>query len=134
MPASSLFIIYCVDKPGTAALRSEHLPDHRTHLVGSGMHIVLAGPLQTEARDRSIGSLIIVEAGSRQEVEAFNAADPFFLRGLWESVEIRPFEITRHTLGICLDPLPAEAVPVVEIRSACASRTLKGEEHEHQSS
>jgi uncharacterized protein YciI len=99
MSASSMYIIYCVDNQDMAAVRMQQLGAHRAHLVSSGMRIVLAGPLQNEERDRSIGSLIVVEANNRGEVEAFNAGDPFFRAGLWAKVEIHPFDITRHTLG-----------------------------------
>ena len=32
-----------------------------------------------------IGSLFLIEAPSRAEVEAFNRADPFAAAGIWES-------------------------------------------------
>jgi uncharacterized protein YciI len=42
------------------------------------------------------GSLVIMEAESRAEAEAFNAADPYTLAGLWERVDIK---VLRATLG-----------------------------------
>ena len=38
------------------------------------------------------GSLFVLEAASRAEVEAFNAADPYQKAGLFGQVEIRGFK------------------------------------------
>jgi uncharacterized protein YciI len=38
-----------------------------------------------------IGSLMILEAPDRIAVEAFNRADPFYVAGIWEEVDITAF-------------------------------------------
>ena len=38
-----------------------------------------------------IGSLFLIEAPGRAEVEAFNRADPFAAAGIWEMVMITGF-------------------------------------------
>jgi uncharacterized protein YciI len=38
-----------------------------------------------------IGSLFIIEAPSRAEIEAFTKADPFSVSGVWEAVTITRF-------------------------------------------
>jgi uncharacterized protein YciI len=38
-----------------------------------------------------IGSMLVVDAEDRAQVEAFAASDPYRLAGLFDSVEIHPF-------------------------------------------
>ena len=38
-----------------------------------------------------IGSFFLVQADTREQVEAFNRNDPFHAAGIWEHVRIHPF-------------------------------------------
>jgi hypothetical protein len=38
-----------------------------------------------------IGSLFLFEADTKEEIVAFNKADPFTAAGVWKSVNIHPF-------------------------------------------
>ena len=40
-----------------------------------------------------IGSLFILEAASKADVEAFNREDPFAKTGVWQQVNIHPFNM-----------------------------------------
>ena len=40
------------------------------------------------------GSLVVIEAGDRQEASAILAKDPYAMAGLFESFEIRPWNWT----------------------------------------
>ena len=89
------FILICRDKPGALDLR---MATRAAHLawVGDNMEkVVRAGPLLDDAGGMT-GSLFIVEAESRTDVEAFTAADPYARAGLFESVEILSW---RQTIG-----------------------------------
>jgi len=55
--------------------------------------IKLGGPFLDEA-GRMAGSLIILEAEDMTVAEAFSAADPYRLAGLFETVDIRPWRVT----------------------------------------
>jgi uncharacterized protein YciI len=57
------FVVYAVDKPGAAEIRSAHRGAHRARLrdPGPGLKVVMAGPLLDE-KQNAIGSLIIVDA------------------------------------------------------------------------
>jgi uncharacterized protein YciI len=48
--------------------------------------VVLAGPLTDQT-----GSLIVIEADSLAEVEAFVKEDPYVVQGVFERYEIHPF-------------------------------------------
>jgi hypothetical protein len=87
----ALFVLACFDKPNSLDLR---MATREAHLAYAGEHramIKVAGPLLDDAEGMA-GSLFILEAGSRAEVEAFNAADPYQQAGLFGQVEIRGFK------------------------------------------
>jgi uncharacterized protein YciI len=87
-----LFAIICVDKPDSGGLRSQNRPAHLDHLKRVETRIALAGPTLTEDRSRPTGSLLILDFESREEAEAFAAADPYNKAGVFESVTITPFK------------------------------------------
>lgn len=85
------FVVHCLDKPGAVSLRLQHYEDHKAHLASGPVATVISGPLLADDGETMIGSLFIFEAVSRDEIEAFNKADPFNKAGVWESVSIHPF-------------------------------------------
>jgi uncharacterized protein YciI len=86
------FVLYCLDKPGQAALRAEHRPAHLEYLKRHAAKISAAGPMLTEDGSGMIGSLLIFEVPSRKDVEAFAAGDPYTRAGLFQSVTIAPWK------------------------------------------
>lgn len=86
-----LFVIHAEDHPGAVATRLAHYDAHKAYLSGAAVKSVVSGPLLSEDGETMIGSLFIVEADSRGEVVAFNAADPFAAAGVWAEVRIHPF-------------------------------------------
>lgn len=46
---------------------------------------------EAERAAPSIGSFFLVEAESREDVEAFNRMDPFNGADVWDSIKIHPF-------------------------------------------
>jgi uncharacterized protein YciI len=83
-----LWAISCVDKPNTAAIRDEFLKPHREYLQSQKGILVLAGATQTDDGKEAIGSLFVVNAGSRSEAKAFSDGDPFTKGGVFASVTI----------------------------------------------
>jgi len=60
-------------------------PNRRNPLDAQG-RVVLAGPLTDKT-----GSLIVIEAESLADAEAFAREDPYTVNGVSERVEIHPF-------------------------------------------
>ena len=92
------FTVYALDISDSASLRAEHGEAHRDRLRASNqapVQVVIAGPL-LGASDSPVGSLIVVEAETIEEVEAFVAADPYSKAGVYGSVDIKPI---RWTIG-----------------------------------
>jgi uncharacterized protein YciI len=89
-----LFAIHAVDREGALDSRLAHYEAHKAFLSDTaphGVEIVMSGPLVADDGHTMIGSLFLVEAPDRAEVEAFNRADPFHAAGTWERVTINGF-------------------------------------------
>lgn len=89
-----LFAIHAVDRTGALPTRLANYDAHKTFLGDTtrfGVRIVMSGPLVADDGATMIGSLFLIEAPSRAEVEAFNRADPFAAAGIWEKVTITGF-------------------------------------------
>ena len=89
-----LFAIHAVDRAGALPTRLANYDAHKTFLSDTspyGVKIVMSGPLVSDDGATMIGSLFLIEAPGRNEVEAFNRADPFAAAGIWEKVTITAF-------------------------------------------
>lgn len=84
-----LFVLTCIDKPNAGALRMEIRPRHLAYIEAKRAAVKLAGPFLSEDGQAMTGSLIVIEADSLAAAEAFAAADPYALGGLFASVDIR---------------------------------------------
>ncbi|TWB51988.1 hypothetical protein FBZ98_105474 [Rhizobium sp. ERR 922] len=87
-----LFAFVCKDKPGHLNVRMETRPAHLEHLnkLNAEGTLKMAGPF-LDAEGKPNGSLVIVEAESVEAAKALADADPYTKAGLFESVEIKPF-------------------------------------------
>ncbi len=89
-----LYVIHCIDKADALAVRQAHYEAHKAFLSDTSAHgvrIVMSGPLVGDDGATMIGSLLIVEAESRDTVKRFNQADPFFKAGIWDLIAINGF-------------------------------------------
>lgn len=88
------FAVFATDHPGLLALRQRLRPTHQAHLRASEAHRVvvrLGGPTLDDAGATMNGTLLVIEAASLPEVEAFMQDDPYVQAGLFASIEIRPW-------------------------------------------
>ena len=88
-----IFVLTCIDKPGSLALRMATREAHFAYANGHKDALRLGGPFLDEAGDMA-GSLIFLEAPDIAAAKAFNASDPYTLADLFENVEIRPWRAT----------------------------------------
>lgn len=84
------FVLQCFDKPKSLELRMSTRPKHLDYVDRSGMKILIAGPMLSDAGD-PVGSLFLLEADDVDAVRRFSAGDPYTKAGLFERVEIRGF-------------------------------------------
>ena len=84
-----LFTVTCFDRPGSAQLREEKLPDHLHYLGSQGTKLHAGGPLTDPVDGSTVGSLYIADVGSYDEARALVADEPLRKAGLCESVTVR---------------------------------------------
>jgi len=82
------FVILGKDGPEGAAKRPLFREAHLQRLDQWAQQgkIILAGPLTDKT-----GSLIVVEAESLEEVQAFAQNDPYMIHGVFQEVTVHPF-------------------------------------------
>lgn len=88
------FAVFATDQPDSLALRQRLRPSHQAHLRATNTHRVvvrLGGPTLDDAGAAMNGTLLVIEAGSLGEVEAFIQDDPYVQAGLFASIQIRPW-------------------------------------------
>jgi uncharacterized protein YciI len=78
--------LLCTDHPGQLQTRLDNREAHLAHLRADP-HVVQAGPL-LDATGTMCGSLILFATEDRAHVEAFAAADPYALAGLFDAIRI----------------------------------------------
>ncbi len=85
------FVIFCIDKPGISRDPSI-MKAHVEYLADNPIKIIMSGPLTDDNGDKVIGSLYLVEAENRDEVDTFREKDPLVHADYWELVEVRAFD------------------------------------------
>ncbi|PYE88926.1 YciI-like protein [Phyllobacterium leguminum] len=85
-----LFAILCNDKPGHLQLRLDTRPAHLDYLNNLGERLKFAGPF-LDADGKPNGSLLVIEADHLDAAKGIAAKDPYSLAGLFETVDIRPW-------------------------------------------
>jgi len=85
-----LFLVHTWDRPRALDVRMANRNDHIAWLTARGDAVKAAGPWLDDAGDMA-GSLLIVEADDRAELDAWLAQDPYARAGLFERVEIAPW-------------------------------------------
>ena len=92
------FVIHAMDKKDGLLTRAKFYRAHRVHLDAAGTQgvaVLTAGPLVAEDGETPVGSLFIVEAKDRAAVEAFTRSDPYYVNGVWETIEIHYYRKKR---------------------------------------
>ena len=85
-----LFAIIAHDRPDAGALRADTRPRHLPYLKAIVEKTVVAGPMLAESGVPT-GSIIIAEFDDLAAAEAFAAADPYALAGLFGSVAVTAY-------------------------------------------
>lgn len=82
------FVIWGIDGPEGATKRPLYREAHLQRLEQWAQQgkVILAGPLTDKT-----GSLIVVEADSLEEVQAFAQEDPYRIHGVFQEVTVHPF-------------------------------------------
>ena len=79
------FVVIGKDK-GDGSLRREERAAHLDYIAGRQHLIVYAGPLIGDGR--MVGSIFVFDVDERAALDACLAADPYFTRPIFDTVEI----------------------------------------------
>ena len=83
------WVIQCLDRPDTAALRARLYPEHRAYMAKYAADLIGHGPmLADDAAAGEIGHAFFVELPDRAAAEAFIASEPFNRAGIYDSVRV----------------------------------------------
>lgn len=82
-----LYAITLTDAPDSDSPRKEHHAGHIAHFGANKAKIALAGPLSDD-NGESVGSLVVFEAESAEDAQAFIEGDPFYDAGVWQNVMV----------------------------------------------
>ena len=85
-----LFVLHCLDHPGSLALRQSLRPDHLAYIRAAGSTVMQAGPL-LNLEGNPAGSLLIIDAADLQAAERFAAGDPYAKGGLFAEVRLHGY-------------------------------------------
>ncbi|MFX1677018.1 YciI family protein [Paraburkholderia sp. A2WS-5] len=89
------YAVFATDKPGMREVRDRIRAVHRTYLRSAPQHGVfvrLGGSTFAPRCDGHNGTLLVVEAEAYDDVMRFVRDDPYTLAGVFERVEIRPWD------------------------------------------
>ncbi len=90
---SPTFLVLAYDIADSAqavALRDEHMEGHLGHMEAHWTRYVSAGPLRTDDGKGYVGSMFLLKADNRADVDALMIGDPYFRCGLYEKVDVVP--------------------------------------------
>ena len=80
------FILYAKDKPNST-LRAQHRGAHLAFVATCREAFLYGGPMLDEG-GRVVGSLMVLDLPDRAALDAHMARDPYFVEGIFGSVEI----------------------------------------------
>ncbi|WP_027794103.1 YciI family protein [Paraburkholderia acidipaludis] len=89
------YAVFATDKPDMRDVRERVRPVHRTYLRSAmqhGVFVRLGGPTLAPRGDAMNGTLLVIEAEGLDDVMAFVSNDPYMQAGLFDRVEIRPWD------------------------------------------
>jgi uncharacterized protein YciI len=94
----SLYVIVCIDKPDSLALRMATREAHLAYVKAiDQVTFHVGGPFLSDDGTMN-GSMLIVAADDRSKVDDFVKNDPYGMAGLFESVDVRPWKVTVGSL------------------------------------
>jgi len=85
-----MFLIYCVDRPNSDALRAKVRPDHLAYLQRFKDKIAIGGPILDEQQSAK-GTVLIMDFADQDSVHRFLEDEPYRKNGLFETTLVRPW-------------------------------------------
>ncbi len=87
-----LYVLICEDHKNKLDVRLANRDKHLAFIGELGERVRLAGPMLSDDGEGMVGSVLLIEADSADDIQAVADADPYAVAGLFEKVTIRPFK------------------------------------------
>ena len=84
-----VYAFYCRDGEDAPKIRPTVREKHFAHIFAHVGAYKLGGPLKREGE--AIGSLVMIEAEDETAARALFEADPYFIAGVWHSINVDEF-------------------------------------------
>ena len=94
----ALFVVINHDRPNSLELRMATREAHLAYLRDQSLPLKIAGPILSDGGEMA-GSILVFEADSRDQVQAFADHDPYAIAGLFERSEIMVWKVTMGAIG-----------------------------------
>lgn len=88
------FVIKAYDKPNSLQLRLNTREQHLQYLNSYSTNVIIAGPLLQN--NSPIGSCLLVQFSSQQNLDDFLQNDPYNKVGLFNNIQIQEMAIAVH--------------------------------------
>lgn len=88
----NLFMVWCHDKQDTLQLRLDTRPKHLEWWKESGKKGFIGPFLNDNDNDSPIGTLILCEGDSIEDVTRWASTDPYAIAGVFDTVDVRGFQ------------------------------------------
>lgn len=86
------WVVHCTDRPDASEQRRVALAEQMLHVASAPVRVLSGGPLMADAVEPRSGSVLLVEASCRDNVEHFVNTAPFAVHGVWSAVQINEFK------------------------------------------
>lgn len=86
------YLVYCLDGPNKETHRASLSEKHQQYMAEHKGKVVVGGPLLDDSGTQRVGSMMMVQFESREQVEKWIRQEPYCAGGVFESVLIRLFE------------------------------------------
>jgi len=83
------YVAICLDKPNSRDVRLKNRTAHLDYLRANAGAIKSCGPFLSDDGKDMVGSLLIIDAKDRADVDKVLARDPYRQAGLFDSIEVR---------------------------------------------
>ena len=84
-----VYAFYCRDGEDAPRIRPTVREAHFEHIFAHVGAYKLGGPLNKDGE--AIGSLILIEGADEAEARAVFEGDPYFIAGVWQSINVTEF-------------------------------------------
>ncbi len=86
------FVVNAHDGKNMLEKRMEVRPRHLENMTRNKEHVICAGGILDEA-GKPIGSVLVLDFESRDQLDAYLAGEPYIIEKVWEDVKVEPLNV-----------------------------------------